>query len=356
MKRTAAQLIRPEILGMSAYPVADAGDCIKLDAMENPFALPSPLRAELGRRLADVLINRYPDAGGSGLKQALRRQFALPDEAALLLGNGSDEILTLITQALARPGAGVVAFEPSFVMYRLNARFSQLDYHPVDLRADFSLDLDAALAAIDACQPAVVFVSYPNNPTGNRFARAEVETLIDVAPGLVVVDEAYQAYSGDSLMDLAGRAENLMVLRTLSKIGLAGIRLGYAVSTPEWVAQIDKVRPPYNVNVLTQETACFLLEHRALFDQQARLLRQERDRLVQRLAQLPGVTVFPSEANFVTLRVADADALFAYLKQGGILIKNLHGSHRLLENCLRITVGAPEENDAVLAALTAYYG
>ncbi|TDR80603.1 histidinol-phosphate transaminase [Paludibacterium purpuratum] len=355
MKRSAAHLIRPEILDMPAYPVADATGYIKLDAMENPFRLPAALRSELGRRLSDVLINRYPDPSGGGLKAQLAACFAIPPEAEVLLGNGSDEIITLITQALARPGAKLMAFEPSFVMYRLNAQFSRVDYVGIPLNADFSLDLPRVLAAIREHQPAVIFIAYPNNPTGSRFERADVEAILDAATGLVVVDEAYQAFASDSLMDLAGKVEHLLVMRTLSKIGLAGIRLGYAASTPAWIEAINKVRPPYNVNVLTQETARFVLEHHAVFDGQAQDLCRERARVAERLAGFAALTQFPSEANFITVRVPDADALHAFLKQAGILIKNLHGSHPLLDNCLRITIGAPEENDAVLAALTAYF-
>lgn len=355
MKSSAEQLVRPDILGMPAYHVADATGYIKLDAMENPYRLPPALRTELGRRLADVLVNRYPDASGSGLRQALSEKFSIPAAAEVLLGNGSDEIITLVTQALARPGATVMAFEPSFVMYRLNAQFSRLDYLAVPLKPDFSLDLPATLAAIRQHQPAVIFISYPNNPTGNRFARSEVEAILEIATGLVVVDEAYAAFASDSLMDQAGKRENLLVMRTLSKLGMAGIRLGFAAATPDWIQAINKVRPPYNVNVLTQETAGFLLEHSEVFDQQAHQLCEERGRLAQRLGHFSQLEQFASEANFITVRVPDADALFAFLKQAGILIKNLHGSHPLLEQCLRITVGAPEENDAVLAALTAYF-
>jgi histidinol-phosphate aminotransferase len=355
MKRTAEQLIRSDILEMPAYKVADASGYIKLDAMENPFRLPEALRTELGQRLSEVAVNRYPDPAGGGLKPLLAASFGIPAEAGILLGNGSDELITLITQTLASPGARVMALEPSFVMYRLNALFARVGYIGVPLAADFSLDLPATLAALETYQPAVFFLSYPNNPTGNRFARADVEAIIEAASGLVVVDEAYTAFADDSLMALAGKVDNLLVLRTLSKIGLAGIRLGYAASTPVWIDALDKVRPPYNVNVLTQETARFMLEHRAVLDSQAATLRNERTRMAARLAAFAGLKVWPSEANFITVRVSDGPGLFAFLKQAGILVKSLHGMHPLLANCLRITIGAPDENDAVLAALTAYF-
>ncbi|WP_028447682.1 histidinol-phosphate transaminase [Chitinimonas koreensis] len=348
---TAQDHVRPEIAALAAYHVADARGLVKLDAMENPFPLPEALRAELGQRLAAAALNRYPDPHGGELPQRLRAAFAIPDAAALLLGNGSDEIITLVCQALARPGATLLAAEPSFVMYRMNAVFSRLNYVGVPLRPDFSLDTPAMLAAIDAHRPAVVFLAYPNNPTGPRFARDEVKAVLDAAPGLVVVDEAYTAFAEDSFMDLAGTHPRLLVMRTLSKLGLAGIRLGYAAGPADWIAELDKVRPPYNVNVLTQAAALFALDHLAVFEAQAAVLRQERARLHAALAALPGVTAFASEANFVLARLPDAPRAFAALKAAGVLIKSLHGGHPLLNHCLRFTVGTPAENDRVIAAL-----
>ncbi|PTU67026.1 histidinol-phosphate transaminase [Chromobacterium sp. Panama] len=355
MKKSVRQLVRDEIAAISAYPVASADGYIKLDAMENPWPLPAELRQELARTLADVAVNRYPDPSGGTLKAQLKQAFSIPEPAEVLLGNGSDELITLVAQALARPGAKLLALEPSFVMYKMNALFSGLDYVGVPLRSDFSLDLPATLAAIAEHQPAVVFVSYPNNPTGPRFARAEVEAICEAAPGLVVVDEAYQAFASDSFMNLAGLRDNLIVMRTLSKLGLAGIRLGYAAGPADWIRELDKVRPPYNVNVLTQAAARFSLRHIEVFNRQAAELCEERGRLAAGLARHAAIEAFPSEANFITIRVPDALALYQHFKASGILIKQLHGSHPLLERCLRLTVGAPQENDAMLAALDAYF-
>lgn len=355
MKVSVTQLVRPEILGMNPYCVPHAADFIKLDAMENPYNLPHALRVELGELIANVDINRYPDASAQGVKAALKQAFAIPAEASVLLGNGSDEIIGLVTQALARPRAYVMALEPSFVMYRMNAIYSSMQYIGVSLKPDFSLDLPATLASVREYQPAVIFLSYPNNPTGPRFARQDMEAILDAATGLVVVDEAYRAFASDSFMSLAGKVPNLIVMGTLSKLGLAGIRLGYAAGGHDWVCELDKVRPPYNVNVLTQAVAEFALRHLHVFQEQAENLKQERARLMAALARFAGVEVFGSEANFVTIRVPDADGLFSYLKQQRILIKNLSGSHPLLENCLRITVGSHEENSMVLDALHGFW-
>ncbi|AOZ50691.1 histidinol-phosphate transaminase [Chromobacterium vaccinii] len=355
MKLTVQQLVRPEIAAIGAYHVADASGFIKLDAMENPWPLPVELQHELAAELAQVALNRYPDANGGGLKDDLRAAFAIPAAADIVLGNGSDELITLVSQALARPGAKLLALEPSFVMYKMNALFSGLQYVGVPLNGDFTLDLPATLAAIEREQPAVVFVSYPNNPTGPRYARDEVMAICRAAPGLVVVDEAYQSFASDSFMDLAGELGNLLVMRTLSKLGLAGIRLGYAAASPAWIEQLNKVRPPYNVNVLTLAAARFALKHLDVFNRQAAELRAERAKLSAALAALPQLAAFPSEANFVTVRALDAPALFQHLKASGILIKQLHGSHPLLANCLRLTVGSPDENAALLSAIQRFF-
>ncbi|PHV10291.1 histidinol-phosphate transaminase [Chitinimonas sp. BJB300] len=348
---SAKDWVRPEIAALSAYHVADATGLIKLDAMENPFPLPEALQIELGQRLGKATLNRYPDPHGGGLKDKLKAAFAISAAASIILGNGSDELITLICQALAKPGAKLLAAEPSFVMYKMNAVFSRLDYIGVPLQDDFTLDLPAMLAAIAIHQPAVVFLAYPNNPTGPRYGRAEVAAILDAAPGMVVVDEAYSAFASDSFMDLAGQHPKLVVMRTLSKLGLAGIRLGYAVGPADWMAELEKVRPPYNINVLSQTAALFALDHVEVFTSQAAILCAERARMATALTELTGVTVFESEANFITVRMPDADRAFEALKAAGILIKRLHGSHPLLEHCLRFTIGTPAENDSVLAAL-----
>ena len=258
-----------------------------------------------------------------------------------------------MTTAVATPGARIVAPDPTFVMYRHNARLAHAVYVPVPLRADFALDEDAMLAAIERQQPALVWIAYPNNPTGNRFARASVERIIAAAPGLVVVDEAYYAFADDSFVMRVLDHPNVLVVRTVSKIGMAGVRLGYAVGHPEWIAELDKVRPPYNVGSLPQAVMPVLLAADAVLAEQAAAIRAERARLMEALAALKGVTVFPSEANFVVARVADADATFAALRDSGILVKNLDGWHPLLAQCLRITVGTPAQNDALLRVLRA---
>ncbi len=353
MPLTPDQLIRDEIRALAAYHVPDASGYVKLDAMENPYALPDTLRAEIARLAADAAINRYPDAAATALKDRIRSAMAVPDGMEILLGNGSDEIIQILAMAIAKPGATILGLEPSFVMYKMIAAFAGVSYVGVPLRADFTLDIEATLAAIAQHQPALIFIAYPNNPTGNLFDHAALLRILDAAPGLVVLDEAYHVFALESFMPLLARYPNLMVMRTLSKLGLAGLRLGFLVGSPAWLNELDKLRLPYNVNVLTQQVAELVLAHADILEQQAAAIRAERSQLMQALTQIAGVEVFPSAANFILLRVANADTVFEGLKQRRILIKNLSRAHPQLQNCLRVTVGTPDENRQFLESLKA---
>ena len=346
----ATEFVRAEIRATNAYHVAPAAGMIKLDAMENPYRLPDLLRTELAQRLADVAINRYPDASGSAVKDALRKMLSIDERYALILGNGSDELIQLVAVSLAKPGAVMLALEPSFVMYKVNAMLAQMRYVGVPLRADFTLDVDAVLAAITREEPALIFLAYPNNPTGNLFDIHDITRIVRAAPGLVVIDEAYHPFAQVSFADRLANFPNTIVMRTLSKLGLAGIRLGYAFGDPAWIGEIDKARPPYNLNSLTQAVALSVLSHADVLAAQAASLREERDLLTATLMRMP-MRVYPSAANFLLVRVPDANAAFNKLKDAGILIKNLHGWHPLLDNCLRLSVGTPDENRALAAAL-----
>jgi histidinol-phosphate aminotransferase len=306
----------------------------------------------MGERLAAVAVNRYPDAGMAELKSRLRGALGLPAHFPLVLGNGSDELIQMISLAVARPGAVVLAAEPSFVMYRMSGIVAGLRYAGVPLAAGFALDEAAMLAAIERHQPALTWLAYPNNPTGNLFPREAILRIAAAAPGLVVVDEAYHAFSGGaSLLGEIGHFPNLLLLRTLSKLGLAGLRLGFALGPAAWMDEIEKVRPPYNVNVLTATAAELLLEHHDVLQAQAEDIVRERGRLSAGLQRIAGVEQFASAANFILVRVADAPRTFEALKSGGILVKILHGSHPQLAHCLRLTVGTADENRQLLGAL-----
>jgi histidinol-phosphate aminotransferase len=345
--------IRPEVRALRAYQVPDASGLVKLDAMENPYTWPPEMVEAWLARLRGVTLNRYPDPRARDLADRLRNYLGLASDQGLILGNGSDELIQLVILALAAPGRAVMAPEPTFVMYRMIAGFAGMDYHPVALRSDFALDLPAMKVAMERHQPAVVFLAYPNNPTGNLWDARALTAVLRAAPGLVVIDEAYYPFAGCSWIPELGSYDNLLVMRTVSKLGLAGLRLGMLAGPPAWLEQLDKLRLPYNINVLTQVSAAFALEHRAVLDEQAAAICAERDRLGQALMELPGLEVFPSQANFLLLRAAPGQAggIFEGLLRRGVLIKKLDGSALALSDCLRVTVGRPEENEALLSAL-----
>ena len=341
-------LVRPEILALAAYHVAPSEGMVKLDAMENPYPLPPALRRELGEVLARVDLNRYPDPSAPKLRELLARKMAVPAGMELLLGNGSDDLIQVLSLALARRGAAVMFPAPTFVMYSMNAVFSGMRAVPVPLREDFSFDAGAFIERMGAEKPALVFLAYPNNPTGVLYPEKDVLEVIRACPGLVVVDEAYHAFAGKSFMPRLPEFPNLLVLRTVSKLGLAGIRLGYLAGRPEWIAQFNKVRQVYNVNVLTHAAALFVLERLEVLEEQAALIRKDREELKKELVGLKGMQVFPSAANFFLVRVPDADRTYEALRRQGVLVRNLHPA---LKNCLRITVGTPDENRILLTAL-----
>jgi histidinol-phosphate aminotransferase len=349
-----ARLIRPEIRALTAYAVAASEGLIKLDAMENPYPWPEDARPALLRRLGAVELNRYPDAGAAAVKARLRDFMGVPAHMDVLLGNGSDEIIQILQLAVAGPDRHVLAPAPSFVMYELIAAWVGLCFSPVPLRADFGLDIDAMLDAIGRLDPALIFLAYPNNPTGNLFDADGVEAVIHAASGIVVLDEAYHAFADASFMDRLGEFDNLLVMRTVSKLGLAGIRLGALAGPPAWIAELEKVRLPYNINSLTQAAACEALDRREIFAGQVVRIRAERDRLMAALNAMPGVDPYPSATNFILFRLQRADpaAVDAGLRARGVLIRNLHRPGAALESCLRVSVGRPEENDAFLAALS----
>ncbi|MFT3819622.1 MAG: histidinol-phosphate transaminase [Rubrivivax sp.] len=347
--------LRQDVQSMHAYAIQPSAGFVKLDAMENPFTLPPELQRELGERLGRVAINRYPADHGA-LIERLAAFAGLPAGCKLMLGNGSDELIDLLSVACDVPGATILAPLPGFVMYAMSAQLRGLNFVGVPLTAGFELDEAAMLAAIEQHQPALTYIAYPNNPTANLFDDRMIDRIVDAVGaqrGLVVFDEAYQPFAARSRMASLARHEHVLVLRTLSKFGLAGVRLGYLCGAAALIEQIDKVRPPYNVSALNAEAALFALDHADEYARQAALLRHERERLQAALRALPGVQPFPSEANMILVRVPDSARAFDGLKQRGILVKHIAGLHPLLANCLRLTVGTPQENDAMIQALEA---
>jgi histidinol-phosphate aminotransferase len=351
--------IRSDIRALVAYHVPDAGNFIKLDAMENPYGLPENLRHELASRLSEVTLNRYPVPSYAGLKSVICRRFGVPHGFSVLLGNGSDELISIMSIACAKPAAKVMAPVPGFVMYEMSAKLAGLEFVGVPLKPDFALDRDAMLQAIERHRPSITYLAYPNNPTGTLFDADDMAAIIGAVgeSGIVVVDEAYQPFAEASFMPRLPEFDNLVVMRTVSKLGLAGIRLGYMSANAALLNEFDKARPPYNINVLTQAAAEFMLEHADILDEQAAVLRAERVSLADGLRAIPGVEIFPSAANFLLIRVKKAgisgSEIFDRLLERRVLIKNVGKMHILLENCLRVTVGTPEENKLFLEAFAA---
>lgn len=348
-----ATLLRQDVQSMHAYAIQESRGLVKLDAMENPHRLPPPLRRALGERLADVALNRYPGHRIQELREALARHAGMPDGFDLMLGNGSDELISLIAMACDVPGASILAPLPGFVMYQMSAQLQGLKFIGVDLTPDFELDKGAMLAAIERDRPSIIYLAYPNNPTANLWDDAVIEKIVQAAPGLVVIDEAYQPFSSRSYIDRLARHSHVLLMRTMSKFGLAGVRIGYMMGPKALIAQIDKLRPPYNISVLNCETALFALEHQEVFAAQAADIRAQRERIQAALAATPGVKAWRSDANMVLVRVPDAPKTFGAMKARGVLVKNVSTMHPLLANCLRLTVGTADETTQMLAAFQA---
>jgi len=339
-------VIRGDIRTLRAYAVPDCHGMVKLDAMENPYILPAALRRSLARQLAQVEINRYPDAGHDALREKIAAHEGLQADQ-VILGNGSDEIIQMLLLATDQGPCAVP--RPSFVMYSLISRWLRRPLATMPLDTNFQLDADAFLRICSREKAAISFLSCPNNPTGNLWSRHVIESIVDSFPGLIVIDEAYAPFSGCTHTDLI--APNVIILRTFSKLGWAGLRLGYALGDAALIGHLNKIRLPYNIDSLTQTAAAFLLEHFDVFDAQTQKIRAERDRLFRTLAGMKGVHPYASQTNFILLRVAGADHVFKGLLQRGILVKNLNGQDDLLQDCLRVTIGTPTENNRFLKAL-----
>lgn len=359
---------RTDVRHMHAYVVQPSQGLLKLDAMENPFSLPESLQAALGARLGAVALNRYPADRIDDLRRVLASYAQLPDGYSLILGNGSDELISLLALACAKPVSSpdqitptVLAPVPGFVMYAMSAQLQGLNFVGVPLTPDFALDVPAMLQAIAQHQPAITYLAYPNNPTATLWDELDIQTIADAVGaqgGLLVMDEAYQPFASRTWLTQMRaqptRYPHVLLMRTLSKFGLAGVRVGYLMGPTALVAELDKVRPPYNISVLNAEAALFALEHADVFAQQAAEICTQRQQLVATLRTMPGVLrCWDSQANMVLIRVADAASTYAGMKSRGVLIKNVSTMHPLLAQCLRLTVGTASDNASMLAALQA---
>ncbi|MBI3327859.1 MAG: histidinol-phosphate transaminase [Nitrospinae bacterium] len=349
-RRTQRDVIKPAVAQLQAYDPHTRPGTVKLDANEYPYGLPPAVRESVGKAVAAVEINRYPDPEAERLRHAVGRWMGINPER-VLLGNGSDEVIQMILMACGIPHGSVLTPTPTFSMYGIAAQV--LDQRPVEvpLTQEWALDIPQIQAAIEREQPRVIFLATPNNPTANCFQDEGVRTLIEAAPGVIVIDEAYHPFSGQTFLPLLERYPQLIILRTLSKIGMAGLRVGILVTNPELRKQINKVRAPYNLNAYSQAAAEVILQHWALIAPHLTEIVGERERLKAQLIRMPGVVVFPSQANFLLASFAGQGMkVWEALGAQGILVRHYPESP-MLGDCLRITVGTPAENEALIAAL-----
>lgn len=332
------KLVRPNVLSLSAYEAKETKCRVKLDANESPYGFSINSKG--------ISTNRYPDPEARALKGVLAKALKVKGEN-ILLGNGSDELIFNLITVFGGP---VLYPAPTFSMYGIISGAIGQDTVSVPLEADtFDLDEQAMLAALKKKRPALTFLSTPNNPTGNSFSRAVIIKIIKASKGIVVVDEAYEPYSSvGSIVPLLGKYENLLVMRTLSKVGLAALRVGFLIGSPEAVVEVNKVRLPFNVGSASQAFATRALKEKRLMRSHIKTIVKERKRLFKEMSRLEGVTPFPTDANFILFRVPDAHHTHASLLKRGVLVRNLNA---VMPGCLRVTIGIDKENNAFLKAL-----
>ena len=342
------RLIKPQVRKLAAYHIDETPCRIKLDAMENPFPPPANVNREIGKAVQEAFINRYPDPSALRLKKAVATLWGM-DSELMILGNGSDELIQAIILAFGGP---VLIPVPTFAMYEITSRALSQNVATVPLGKDFSLDADKMLKKAKEVKAKVIFLACPNNPTGNRFSDAAVRKILHTADAAVVIDEAYFDFSRKTYLIELKKFPNMIILRTLSKIGFAGLRVGVLAASPMVIDELNKIRLPYNINTLSQAAAVAALKHKDIIKRQISLLISERENLYNVLSQMKGIMAYPSETNFILFRTStDATRIYTKLKQAGILIKNLNRPGPL-KNCLRVTVGKPEENSEFIAELS----
>lgn len=340
-------LIRPQVRKLTAYHVDETPVRIKLDAMENPFLLPDAIRREIAGAVKNARINLYPDPSAKAVKKVIAAMWGVKP-GQMVLGNGSDELIQAVILAFGGP---VLIPVPTFAMYEITARALGQEVVTAPLGKDFDLDADLVINKARKSKAKIVFLACPNNPTGNRFDDRAVRKVLDNVNAAVVLDEAYYSFSGKTYLPLLKKYPNMIILRTLSKVGFAGLRVGLLTAAPAVVEELSKVRLPYNINMLSQTAAVTALRHRNVIERQISVLISEREKLYNALSRMGGVTAYPSETNFILIRTArDAARIHGRLKQSGILVKNLDRPGPL-KNCLRVTVGKPAENREFLRTL-----
>jgi histidinol-phosphate aminotransferase len=343
------RIVKGEVLDQEAYQIDDRVCRIKLDANENPYSLPEDLSLRLFEYLRSFPLNRYPAPGSPELRRRFAEKFGIGEDM-LIIGNGSDELIQMLLTALPSSGSVLIP-SPTFAMYKISAINTGHEVIEIPLDEAFDLRTEEILHALAEETPSIVFLSYPNNPTGNCFDGERIEKIIEASDGIVVVDEAYFDFSGNTFLPLLERFDNLVILRTLSKVGLAALRVGILVGQPSLVHELNKVRLPYNLNTLSQAAVHFYIDHEDEFMKQVETIVEGRAGLFRELENIEGIKPYPTDSNFILFScLREKDSVYEKLIERDILIKNF-GSSGILKDCMRVTLGTDDENKEFLRAL-----
>lgn len=346
--------LRQDIKNIQAYKVANSANMTKMDAMESPFAIHKEVITEYVDAIKEAEINRYPEALANNLKKTLRELMNIPDKLDLLLGNGSDEIIQILTLACNKD-ENIISFEPSFVMYKMLAKVAGLRYQPIELDKEFEINITKTLEIIKKTKPKIIFIAYPNNPTGNDFNKNYIRQIASSTNALIVIDEAYYAYCENSFLEELENFENMILIRTISKIGFAGLRLGLLIGAKETIKQFNKLRLPYNISTINQAGANILLKRKDIIEKNAQIIIKQREYMKEQLSLIKEIKVYRSSANFLLIETTKAQELFEFLKENLILIKNFSNTKNML-NYLRITISIEEDNNKLLKYIKQFYG
>ena len=342
---------RNDISNLSEYKIFNSDGMVKLDAMENPYDLNIKFEIK-GLSSGSAVLNRYPDADCQILKNKLHNKYNLDNKYDLIFGNGSDELIQLICLAFLKKENVVLCPAPSFSMYKKISQVLDLQFEEVSLREDFSLDIELMLKKIEEFNPAIIFLAFPNNPTGNLWDKNDIDLIIKKANGVVVIDEAYGSFSGESFVGKMNNYDNLLIMKTVSKIGLAGIRVGYLIGEDYIIKNINKLRLPFNINTLSQKISEFSVENSNYLNNQTNAIIKLRELLISKMEGIDKIKVYKSKTNFILFKVLSgtADDIFKSLISKKILIKNMSNTPGL-KNCLRVTVGSEKENNLFIQSL-----
>jgi histidinol-phosphate aminotransferase len=341
--------VKLAVKSLSAYSVPHYAARVKLDGNESPFSLPPEVSKEVFDKLSEIDVNRYPDPEARGLRNRISRIYGFPP-GGILLGNGSDELIGMLITTFSGGTGRMLCPVPTFSMYGLSGIALGMELLEAELDPGFDLDINKIADLIARKDPDLIFLASPNNPTGNMYSTDRIREIIRLSSGVVVVDEAYSDFSGYTFLPLIEKHENLIILRTMSKVGFAGIRLGILYGRDNLVREINKIRYPYNINSFTQVAAEVILGHQEFISENIQLVARERDRVYKALSEMRGVDPYPSDANFILFKVRDSDYIFNELIGRDVIIRNFNRPGRL-KNCMRVTIGTPGENNLFLSAL-----